>query len=66
MKVVFPEPFGPARRTRVGIHLCQPPWDFCLAYAVLMLVRIRWLNILLLTAGLIYCGWEVIPMRLAG
>ncbi|RYG98123.1 MAG: hypothetical protein EON58_08050 [Alphaproteobacteria bacterium] len=46
--------------------IASSPWDFCLAYAVLMLVRIRWLNILLLTAGLLYYGWEVIPTRLAG
>jgi len=46
--------------------LANAPWGFCAAYGVLMVVRIRWINILLLIAGLIYFGWQIIPQRLAG
>jgi len=42
------------------------PWDFCLGYGLLIVVRRRWVNIALLAAGLIYYGWEVVPQRLAG
>ena len=42
------------------------PWGFCLAYGLMIVVRVRWINILILTAGLIYYGWEVVPTRLAG
>lgn len=42
------------------------PWGFCLGYGLLIVVRRRWVNIVLLTAGLIYYGWEIVPERLAG
>ncbi|KQS53680.1 hypothetical protein ASG17_14255 [Brevundimonas sp. Leaf363] len=46
--------------------IARSPWLFCVGYGLMIVVRIRWLNILLLTAGLLYYGWEVIPTRLAG
>ncbi|WP_428150680.1 hypothetical protein [Brevundimonas sp.] len=46
--------------------LAGSPWDFCLGYGLLIVVRRRWVNITLLAAGLIYYGWEVVPGRLAG
>lgn len=42
------------------------PWGFCLGYGLLIVVRKRWFNIALLAAGLIYYGWSVVPVRLAG
>jgi hypothetical protein len=40
------------------------PWVFGLGYAVLIGVRRRWVNVVLLAAGLVYYGWEVLPVRL--
>lgn len=40
------------------------PSGFCLGYGVLIVVRRRWVNVLLLAAGLVYYGWEVLPVRL--
>lgn len=40
------------------------PWAFCLGYGLLIVVRRRWVNVALLAVGLVYYGWEVLPMRL--
>ena len=42
------------------------PWGFCLGYGLLIVVRRRWINIALLTVGLIYYAWTIIPVRLTG
>lgn len=42
------------------------PWEFCLGYGLLIVVRRRWFNIALLAAGLIYYGWSIVPEKLAG
>lgn len=42
------------------------PWLFCLGYGLLITVRRRWVNVALLTAGLVYFGWSIVPVRLAG
>lgn len=42
------------------------PWEFTLAYGLLILVRRRWFNVALLAAGLVYYGWQVVPQRLTG
>lgn len=42
------------------------PWEFSLGYAALIVVRRRWFNIALLTAGLIYYSWSIVPERLTG
>lgn len=42
------------------------PWGFCLGYGLLIVVRRRWVNVVLLTAGLAYYGWNVVPTPLAG
>jgi hypothetical protein len=39
------------------------PWDFCLGYGLLIVVRRRWVNVVLLAAGLVYYGWQVLPTR---
>lgn len=55
-----------ARAMTAGSVLASLPWDFCLGYGLLIVVRRRWLNIALLAAGLVYYGWEVVPDRLTG
>ena len=40
------------------------PWAFCLYYGLLIVLRWRWLSILLLAAGLIYYGWDSVPLVL--
>ncbi len=40
------------------------PWEFCLGYGLLIVVRRRWVNVVLLAAGLVYYGWGVLPVRL--
>lgn len=39
------------------------PWEFSLGYGLLIAVRRRWVNVVLLAAGLVYYGWQVLPMR---
>lgn len=41
------------------------PWGFCLGYGLLIVVRRRWVNVGLLAVGLVYYGWQVLPVRLA-
>lgn len=50
----------------VGSVLASLPWEFCLAYGLLIAVRRRWFNIALLAAGLVFYGWQVAPERLTG
>jgi hypothetical protein len=45
-------------------ELSRAPWLFVSAYLTLIFVRARWLNILLLTAGLLYYGWGIIGVPL--
>lgn len=40
------------------------PWLFCLGYGLLIVVRRRWVNIAVLAAGLVFYGWQVLPLRL--
>jgi hypothetical protein len=40
------------------------PWDYVVLYLVLIFVRIRWLSIALLSGGLLYYAWIVIPISL--
>lgn len=42
------------------------PWEYSLIYGVLIAVRRRWVNVVLLTAGLLWYGWGILPGRLAG
>lgn len=42
------------------------PWLFGLFYGLLIVVRRRWVNVVLLTVGLLYYGWSIVPARLAG
>lgn len=42
------------------------PWEFTLGYGLLIFVRRRWVNVVLLTAGLLYYGWNIVPETLAG
>lgn len=58
--------FPDAPAMTVGSVLASLPWLFCLGYGLLIVVRRRWFNIALLTAGLVYYGWQVAPERLAG
>lgn len=46
--------------------LKQSPWEFVPLYALLIFVRRRWVNIVLLTAGLAYYAWQIVPTTLAG
>ncbi len=39
------------------------PWEFSLGYGLLIVVRRRWVNVVLLAAGLVYYGWSVLPVR---
>ncbi|WP_292026581.1 hypothetical protein [Brevundimonas sp. UBA2416] len=41
------------------------PWEFTTLYALLIFVRRRWVNIVLLTAGLAYYAWQIVPTTLA-
>lgn len=40
------------------------PWLFIGGYTLLIFVRRRWLNIALLTAGLAFYAWTIVPMQL--
>lgn len=42
------------------------PWEYTLIYGLLIMVRRRWVNVVLLTAGLLYYGWNIVPVTLAG
>lgn len=42
------------------------PWGFVTGYALLIVVRRRWVNVALLAVGLAYYAWHIVPMRLAG
>jgi len=42
------------------------PWAFVTLYALLIFVRRRWFNLLLLTGGLAYYAWQIVPRTLAG
>lgn len=55
-----------ARPITVWTVLRSLPWEFCLGYGLLILIRWRWFNIALLAGGLIYYGWSVVSVRLAG
>lgn len=46
--------------------LGNAPVIFGSAYLLLILVRNRWLHIVVLTAGLLFYGWQIMGMRLQG
>jgi hypothetical protein len=46
--------------------LAMAPWAYVAIYLLLIFVRRRWLNILVLTGCLIYYTWYIVPMPLKG
>lgn len=57
--------FAPERGAMTVWAVLQAlPWAFSLGYGLLILVRRRWVNVVLLSAGLFYYGWQVLPVRL--
>ena len=56
--------FATVGGVNMGVELANGPWVFVALYLVLVFVRLRWLNILLLTGGLLYYGWEIVGVGL--
>ena len=46
--------------------LKDAPWLYVPLYALLIFVRRRWVNVLLLTIGLAFYAWQIVPMPLTG
>jgi hypothetical protein len=46
--------------------LKRAPWQYCALYALLIFVRWRWLNVILLTGGLAFYAWRIVPTPLTG
>jgi hypothetical protein len=42
------------------------PWGFVAVYLLLVFVRVRWFNIAILAAGLLYYGWTIATVKLSG
>lgn len=42
-----------------SLALARGPWLFVAVYLLLMLVRVRWLNVAVLAAGLLFYSWEI-------
>jgi hypothetical protein len=44
--------------------LLKGPWLYIALYLVLIFIRARWFNILLLTAALLFYAWSIVPIPL--
>jgi len=42
------------------------PWEYSLIYGALIVIRRRWINVVLLSAGLLWYGWNLVPLPLTG
>jgi hypothetical protein len=40
------------------------PWPFIAAYSLLIFIRARWFNILVLTTAFLFYAWEIMPITL--